>query len=225
PSVNKAFRPLIKRQSNYKPLFTCKNGLPLLVYSPQEGNAYMFYSSIHPDWGSFSSDALFSTMLLRMSELSQRTQPIALTIGEQKNYPVYSKENIDGVLTLSNGELEFIPQTAVRSGVSYISLNQLGNFQSLTAGTYSITGEKKIGHISMNYDRSESKLNYFTKNQIIDIFKTQGAKEVTFKAIDGINTPLSDLKIDNPFSYWKICIVLTLIFVLVEMLLIRFYKK
>jgi hypothetical protein len=50
-----------------------------------------------------------------------------------------------------------------------------------------------------------------------------GVKSIVFNEI-GADSRLSTIAIDKPFSYWKICIVLTLIFVVIEMLIIRFFK-
>ena len=225
PSVTSSFRPLISNSTNYNTLITMQNGLPLLAYSAGKGNVYMFYSAIHPDWGSFSRDALFSTCVLRMSELSQRTQPIAMTIGDQSVYPIHATLNKDEVIHLIKEELDFIPQTKERSGVSYISLNQFDKFEQLFAGNYKITCGDQIGNLSLNYSRTESLLDYFAENEILELFKEKGATSITFERMDSMNSPVSQIAIEKPFDYWKLCIVFTLIFVLAEMLLVRFWKS
>ncbi len=225
PSVSSSFRPIVSNTTNYNTLITMQNGLPLLAYSSGKGNVYMFYSAIHPDWGSFSRDALFSTVVLRMSELSQRTQPIAMTIGDQSVYPIHKKLNQEEVIHLTKEELDFIPQTTERSGVSYISLNQFDKFEQLLAGNYGLSSEEPIGNISLNYSRVESILDYFTEAEVLGIFDKKGATNVVFAEMDSMSSPVSQITIEKPFDYWKLCIVLTLIFVLAEMLLVRFWKS
>lgn len=225
PSVNASFRPIVSNATNYNTLITMQNGLPLLAYSKNKGNAYMFYSAIHPDWGSFSKDALFSTCLLRMSELSQRSQPIAMTIGNQSVFPIYRSLDQEEVIHLKKDKLDIIPQISERSGVKYISLNQFDKFEQLLAGNYSISATEQIGNISLNYSRGESQLTYFSEDEVLEIFSNRGAKNASFATIGGMNSPVSQIAIEKPFDYWKLCIVLTLIFVIAEMLLVRFWKS
>lgn len=225
PAVTKAIQPIIGGTSNFNELIKMQNGLPLFGYSNGTAKTYMFYGTLHPDWGNISRDALFSTMILRISELSQRLQPLSLTIGEQGTFPLYSESENEQALHLSTSQFDFIPQTTVKSGVRYISLNQFDNYQQLVAGNYTIKDNRNRGVLSINYSRIESVLDYQTEAEITDFFTNKGAVEVSFKQVDGVNTPLNDLRINKPFSYWKICIILTLIFVLIEMLLVRFLKQ
>ncbi len=225
PSVVSCYQPIVGGGSNFKTLITMQNGLPLLAYSKPKGTAYMFYSAIHPDYGVFASDALFSTCILRMSELSQRAQPIALTIGSESTYPIFAEQRGEEVIHLAKDELDFIPQTVSRSGISYISLSQFDKFEQLFAGNYTIKTSKKLGDLSLNYDRKESKLEYLSEAEIKTNFINRGAKNITFAAVDGVNSPIGDLSIDKPFSYWKLFLILTLIFIISEMLLVRFWKS
>ncbi len=82
-----------------------------------------------------------------------------------------------------------------------------------------------MGSLSLNYDRKESTLEYLSEDEINALFTQRGATNINFAAIDGINSPIGELSIDKPFSYWKLCIILTLIFVITEMLLVRFWKS
>jgi len=225
PSVVSCYQPMVGSASNFKTLITMQNGLPLLAYSKPKGTAYMFYSSIHPDFGVFASDALFSTVILRMSELSQRGQPIALTIGEESTYPIYADDLGEEVIHLSKDKLDFIPQKTERSGITYISLSQFNKFEQLFAGNYSIDASSNLGTLSLNYHRKESNLEYLSEESIKKTFEERGTTNVSFSEIDGVNSPIGELSIDKPFSYWKLFLILTLIFVTAEMLLIRFWKS
>ena len=223
PSVSKTFRAISGGASLNANLIQLQNGLPLFASSKTKGTAYMFYSSLHEDFGSFSKNALFSTLLLRMGELSQRAQPDFIVIGDQTRYPVYEKTSDDTPIHITNEDFDFIPQVSSVSGVKYLSLNMLNDFQQLKAGNFKIRTDKQIGMISLNYNRSESDLDAFTEEEIRNRFEANGINQLTFNEI-GTDAALSTIDIDKPFSYWKICIVLTLIFVLIEMLLIRFLK-
>lgn len=223
PSVSQSFRAIESSSSLASNLILLQNGLPLLSYSKTNGLSFMFYSSAHPDFGNFSKNALFSTVLLRMGEVSQRSTPDFIIIGEQGRYPVYRKIENESPIRLRNGEFEFVPQTFNAAGVSYLSLNLLSDYQQLNAGNYEIFNDQVLGNISLNYNRGESDLSAYSEDEILDFFETSGANKVTFNEI-GKDSDLSTIDIDKPFSYWKICIVLTLIFVIIEMALVRFLK-
>ncbi len=219
PGVNKAFQ-AVKNNSLSSDLITMQNGLPLLSYTKGNGYAFMFYSSAHEDFGSITNDVLFTTILLRMGELSKRTQPIALTIGNATRYPVYKEINGDDVFHIVGNNIDVIPQHEELSGVHYLSLNKLDNFTQLLAGNYGIKTESPVGKLSLNFNRSESKLNYYEQSDIERIF---GENQFKYNEISS-TSELSTNDINKPFSYWKICIILTLIFVVSEMLLVRILK-
>lgn len=219
PGVRKAYQ-AIQTNTRSSDLILMQNGLPLLSYTKGNGNAFMFYSSVHEDFGSISKDVLFTTLLLRMGELSERGQPIALTIGQASKYPVYAEIKGDEVFHVIGKEFNVIPQHEEISGVHYLSLNKLDNFTQLLAGNYTIETEQPVGKLSLNYSRTESKLNYFEQEDIERLF---GNNTFQYNEISSTSA-LSTNTIDKPFSYWKLCIILTLIFVASEMLLVRILK-
>ncbi|XOV68178.1 MAG: BatA domain-containing protein [Fluviicola sp.] len=219
PGVNKAFQ-AIRSNSRASDLITMQNGLPLLSYTKGNGYAFMFYSSAHEDFGAITNDVLFTTILLRMAELSKRTQPIALTIGNAAKYPVYEEIKTDEVFHIVGNNIDIIPQHEEISGVHYLSLSKLDNFTQLLAGNYSIQTLSPIGKMSLNFNRSESKLKYYEQSDIERIF---GKNQYQYNEISS-TSELSTDDINKPFSYWKICIILTLIFVASEMLLVRILK-
>jgi len=219
PSVSTAFR-AIKSNVRSTDLISLQNGLPLLSYSKSNGHIFMFYSSVHEDFGNFSRDALFTSILLRSAELAKRKQPISMTIGSNSQYPVYKRITGDNVIHIVGNEVDFIPQRSEISGVNYLTLNKLDNYSQLFAGNYNIDSDKTLGVLSLNYNRSESKLKYFTTEEIDKLFE---GSNYQYNEISS-ESELSTSDIDKPFSYWKICIVFTLIFVLGEMLIVRLLK-
>jgi hypothetical protein len=223
PSVSSVYRAQSDINSMATHLINLQNGLPLLSYCVDKGTTFMFYSSLHPDFGSFTKDALFSTIALRMGELSQRKQPEFIIIGDKTRYPIYKNIDDDSPIRVSNEEFDFIPQTTQVSGVNYLSLNNMSSLKQLRAGNFQITNNRPIGTLSLNYNRKESNLESLSEKEIIEKLKSSGAKSIVFNEI-GTNSHLSTINIDKPFSYWKICIVFTIIFVVMEMLIIRFFK-
>ena len=220
PSVSKTFRALASNSGAIS-LIQLQNGLPLLTYNKLEGNVFMFYSSIHSDFGNFSKDALFSAILLRMGEMSSRKQPLSITIGKDTRFPIYSEIPQSSSVHIKDGKIDFIPQISEIGGVHYISINQIDDFSELLATNYTIETEEIVGKLSLNYNRLESNLTPYSIEEITGIFGNTG--KVSINQV-GSGDNLSALEIDKPFSYWRICIILALIFIFVEMLLVRLLK-
>ncbi|MBL1279118.1 MAG: BatA domain-containing protein [Fluviicola sp.] len=221
PSVATVYQAIVTNQSMANSLIELQNGLPLFAKVQKNGSAYVFYSSLHEDFGAFAKDALFSTITLRMAELSQRKQPEYIVIGEDSRYPVYEKISKENPIHIVGEGVDFIPQTTAMSGINYISLKDANNIQQLKANNFELKTDKIIGAISLNYNRKESDLKTNNEEEIIAQLKNMGAENIEFNEIGG-DSQLSTIDIQKPFSYWKIFIILTLIFVAIEMLLIRF---
>ncbi|MCH2230424.1 MAG: BatA domain-containing protein [Crocinitomicaceae bacterium] len=223
PSVSKTFSAIKNNTSIGNNLIELQNGLPLLIKNEQAGNSFMFYSSLHSDFGSFTKNALFAAVTLRTSELSQRNQPEYMTIGNVSRFPIYSKIEDDNPIHIKNKDIDFIPQTEISSGIRYISLNDLNNVQNLISGNYDLKTDKLLGGLSLNYDRTESILSSLNEQEIANEFKKRGINDATFNEVNG-TSKVAMINIEKPFSYWKLCIILTLIFVLLEMIFVRFLK-
>lgn len=221
PSVSKVFQ--AAPNSGISELITLKNGLPLFGMKQDKGNHFMFYSSLDESFGGFTKDALFSTIILRMCELSQRTTPVFIFIGSDSRYPIYSSISEQSPIHIKNETIDFIPPSFEVSGTNYISLSGISEANQLIAGNYDIFSDKIIGALSLNYPRNESILNYYSQDEIKNHLSNGGFKTINYSEI-GQSSKLSTVDLNKPFSYWKICIILTLIFVGIEMLLVRFLK-
>ncbi len=223
PSVSKIFQPIQSSSDLSNDLILLQNGLPLLSKIEEKGSAFMFYSSLHESYGDFTKDALFPTLILRTAELSQRKHPLSITIGSESVYPIYTQLNSEDIIHVQSDEFDYIPHKTSIAGLNYISLKDADDHQNLIAGNYDLVTTKKIGALSLNYSREESDLATMDENEIKNTLQNMGAKDIVFNEINA-QTNFSTLKIDKPFSFWKLFIIFTLIFVIIEMLLIRFIK-
>ena len=223
PSVSKVFQTLSNSSTSVSNLIVLKNGLSLFVANQSKGNHFMFYSSLDESFGGFTKDALFSTIILRMCEVSQRSKPLFMTIGSDARYPIYGVINEQTPIHVKNETVDFIPPSFNVSGTHYISLTGISEIELLQSGNYDVFSDKTIGAISLNYGGEESILKYYNQSELNEYFTSSGFKSINYSEI-GQSSKLSTVDINKPFSYWKICIILTLIFVGVEMLLVRLLK-
>lgn len=223
PSVTKAYQTIVQGKSSFYELIKMQNGMPLLLRSEGDLNTFLFTSSLDKSFGTFTSDALFPSIILRIGEMSQRKSPISVTIGKESFFPLYKKQSGESPIHLKSKNLDFIPTVQKQGLISYISLSGPEALENLKAGTYDIIDEKKEGVLSLNYDRLESTTDTYSKDEVVDALLYASLKNVSFSEIaDGQS--LTKIDIEKPFEYWKLFVLLTLIFVLSEMMVLKFWK-
>lgn len=204
------------------PLIQLQNGLPLFVRSNSNTRAFLFCSSLSPAFGNFTSNALFSTLVLRTAEMSHRTVPIALTIGENARFPLFNAPVKETPIHLVNSAIDFIPRTEKINQQTYLSIAGM-EAMVLKAGLYTIQGETELGSLALNYHRGESDIALLTEQEINARFTDQGIKNLRYSSIEQ-GQSLTRIDLEKPKEYWRIFVVLALIFLMTEMALLKFLK-
>lgn len=224
PTVAKAYRTNTVNSSQSIGLIYLQNGSPLYLRSLGSFNVFLYTSSLSPAYGSFTSNALFSTILLRTAELSKRKLPLSLIIGTDSRFPIFSKLKNESPVHLKNKDIDFIPQTEIKGSITYLSLSGLEAVENLKSGTYSVMDESIKGVISLNYNRKESAIESYKKNEITALFEAQGIKNITLSEISE-GQSLTKIDLEKPYEYWRRFIILALIFILIEIALLKFWKN
>jgi hypothetical protein len=223
PAVSQLYQTQRTANTRSFDLINLQNGLPLFVRSSTGSSVFLFTSSLASSFSSFTSDALFPSILLRMGEMSQRKTPIYLTIGKESSFPLNKKSKSETPVHLKSKEVDFIPKTEQQGMLTYFILRGKEAVEMLKAGTYDILDEGKIGIVSLNYSRDESDVIYATENEIIDGLKDKGIKQVSFKKISE-GQSLVKIELDKPIEYWRWMLIIALIFLLSEWAILKFWK-
>lgn len=221
PSVSKSYNVPNANQSTVFPLINLRNGSPLLMRSSE--NVYLYTSSLNEGFGNFTVNALFPTVLLRAGEFSKRNLPLYALIGKENKLTIFEELSEDQPLKLMNKKIEYIPVISKNGMVVNISISGPEAIEKLNAGNYKIFSESILGSIALNYDRQESEMNYLNENDIVTELKKGGIKNINFNTVEnGQSVTVIDL--DKPQEFWRTCLILGLLFILVEMALLRFWK-
>ncbi|MBI1837922.1 MAG: BatA domain-containing protein [Flavobacteriia bacterium] len=224
PAISKSYKVNNTSNSLSMGLLFLQNGNPLYSRTTNGKNVFLYASSLTPNYGSFTTNALFSTILLRTAELSKRKTPISLIIGEDSKFPIYFVSKNEIPIHLKNKEVDFIPRTIKNSGSTSISISGMEAIENLKAGTYSIIDDGKKGAISLNYNRKESNIEVLTENEIHEKLNEKGIKHIKISEISE-GQSLTKIDLDKPYEYWRIFLILSLIFILTEIALLKFWKK
>lgn len=208
-------------KSKEEVLLTLNNGDAYLSqFAVNNGKCYVFASGITDDAGNLSRHALFVTSLLRMAELSNGRQPLAYTIGEDDQIKVnYNYTNREEPVHIKSykGDMDIIPEFRVIEGQTVVMPHDQINLD----GHYTISFEDQdITGVAYNYERSESQMTFLNKEEIQSQLNQNN--KTNFKIIEAdieSETTLGDLTEGK--SLWKWFIFAALLFLLIEILLIR----
>jgi hypothetical protein len=154
---------------------------------------------------------------------SQTTHPLFYTIGSDETIETTNVLTGDNVYHIrgENNNFDVIPEHKVMDAKTEILVhNQITN-----AGNYDLfAGKDLITGVSFNFNRKESDLSCYT----IDELKEQLSKN-NFNNFNVLVTGAQSLKQTLSESgqgkkLWKFCIILALLFLAIEVLLLRFMK-
>ena len=126
--------------------------------------------------------------------------------------------NGEGVYKLSNGKNEFIPENRSVGNTVLLRVNTT----LPSDGHYTIAANNKnLGVAAFNFDRTESNLKFADKDELKKRFNQKNQL-----VLDNTRANLAaEVKqIKDGILLWKLCVILSLLFLLIEVLLIRFWK-
>ena len=192
----------------------------LSKFSHKKGNVFLFTVPLSDEFSNLSRHSLFVASLLRMAETSGENQPLSLDMEEDRlvlkdgNYEV---SNIH--VSNKNKSVDFIPEVEKNGGNLELFLSQ-DISQSDNFNIFS--GENFIGSFGLNYDRLESDFKSYTK---AELEKKLSSKFVRiFSVSESEKSSFSENNISEKTKWWKVFLALALLFLLIEIVLIKWMK-
>ncbi|MDX2003502.1 MAG: BatA domain-containing protein [Chitinophagales bacterium] len=191
----------------------------LSQYTHGSGMLFVCASPLDKEVTDFPLHGLFAPLLYKMSVMGGQVQPVAYTLGEDKQITIPNvPEKTDAVYKMRSGEEEFVPQQRRLASKMLLSVGD----RTLQAGVFGVIAEKATeALVAFNYNRSESKLAYYTLAELQEMYASKNVRI--------IDNPRSDIgslvkELDQGIVLWKLCIIFALVFVAIEVLLLRFLK-
>lgn len=221
PIISGYYPTSYKTRVESKDLMRLENGVNYFSsIKTKGGNFYFLSSSIRNS--SFVEHAIFVPTILKVAENSQLSYPLYYSLGERGllNVPNDVKEGAV-IIKEKNEGLSFMPE--------YIQLNnrvQLDVHDNiLMANHYVLSSEEKtVLPLSYNYDRKESDMTFYSKEDLESAISKFDNPSV-FKVYSGESDAENSLQqIITKVKYWKYFIIGALLFFLLEVLIIRFFK-
>jgi hypothetical protein len=203
-------------------LLTYRDGSPYLSkYQIGKGHLYLSAAPLSEDYNNLVRNAeIFIPMLYKMAVSAGKARPIAYTIG--KNEVITADHRGGGteiVYKLKGLQGEFIPEQRVVGAQVFLGINN----QIRRAGFFDLflTEGETLGKFAFNYDRKESRLEYFTPAELREIV------DPGINIIDVRDTAVLTSRIEERSQgivLWRLCLILALSFLAMEVLLLRLWK-
>lgn len=223
PAVKRHFEPAGANVSG-QPIMKLQGGGSLLYhYTLARGNVYLFTVPITPGFSNLSQHAVFPALLYRMALLSVRPQALSTTLGQSRPYllPLQAPAG-DETFHLTDGkDVDVIPSVRVTGGGILVSVGD----QIPVAGHYRLQrGNTEVAVFSYNYNRQESMMKFQDEANLRAAADAAGLRNWDYlkAAAPDLSGLIKANQLGRPL--WKYAIVAALIFLLTEILLIRYWK-
>ncbi|MCB9360142.1 MAG: BatA domain-containing protein [Flavobacteriales bacterium] len=200
-------------------VLSLKNGNDLLnEYKVDKGTVYLSTISNHDEFSNFTNHALFVPTFYNIGLLSQPSYPLFYTIGDGASLTLDKIDN-ESVYHLKNENFDIIPKSQSTNYHTTIFVGQ----NIINSGNYTLSSKTKELGLSFNYSRKESDLTCNTAEEIEEQINTSLLNASLLNSeIDSLNSTIGEIKSGK--KYWKLCIILALLFLGAEIVLIKLFK-
>src|SRR6185436_579023 len=195
----------------------------LSKFESGQGKIYLFAVPLSGSFSNFVKHAVYVPTLYKIALLSERAQQLFSIIGKEDGYEI--PENISGEevfhLINANKKFDIIPEQ--RSGNNFINL--FFRDQVKESGNYDLVLKNKSAFvISFDYDRKESIMSFYTKNEVSKMIEEKHLSNM--KLFEASQKTLTSqlMQLNEGIRLWKWYILLVLAFLAIEIALLKYMK-
>lgn len=208
------------------PLISMLNGRAFLTLTNSGmGQILQLAVPLDPGFSNFPQQALFVPVLYNIALISHPSHGLYSITGDNKmlriGTTVPSGDKVYKIKSLTS-DFEMIPQISSSGNMVNVFV---GN-QVPVAGNFELVNDKNVlTSLAFNYDRGESDLSCNSADQLEALLGK--AHLETFSVLKTGQKPLNEViaQINSGTQLWRYFIWMALLFLLAEILLIRFFKK
>lgn len=187
-----------------------------------DNRIYLLLTSLKTSHTNLSKHSLFVPMLYNIAISSNKKNNIFYKTTDKNISFTYKNTMQDQVLTVKNKQsnFEIIPPATYRANKSIIDLSK-NNWQ---AGNYMVydNSEKLISGFSLNYPRNESKMSFYNDSYLENFADKNANITISNNKPEQLRAEIVSNNTDN--ELWIIFIIMGLMFILIEVILLRFLK-
>jgi hypothetical protein len=212
--------PKIQWGNRGQALLSLKNNTPFLSqFEFDKGKIYIQNAPLEDRYTNFQNHSIFVPVLYKMAFNSiSESERLSYSLQEGTVTVDLNEKDAPKIYTLKADNLKVIPDQRVIGRKLIIELPK----DHMKAGFYElVTGNATERILAFNYGKEESHLEFFNTDDLKKSFSQY--KNVHIYDVKSSNEFITNFKKDNiGVPLWKYCLILSLIFLLIEILLIRF---
>jgi hypothetical protein len=193
----------------------------LSKYIKGDGQLYVCASTLNLDYNNLVANAeVFVPMIYKMASSKNKGARLSYFMGSDQIIEVDNLKTNNETVYKLKGQTEFIP-SQISLGKKVI-LDVKNQVQS--DGFYELKlSDKVLDKLAFNFNRRESNLDLYKKADLASMIKNDAVNILEFDAQEGIKDFVGEK--DHGIILWKWFLIAALIFLLLEILLIRFLKN
>ncbi len=204
PKVQSYFKTIDKNVA----LLRFEDGSPFMINNK---NSYVSTAAFNEENSNFKQSPLIVPTLYNIAKQSLATAQLYYTIGKENNISIDVALQKDQVLILKDNVSSFIPLQKSKLNTVEITTTDIPD----KSGNYEVFKEKQsLQTLSYNYARTESNLIYHDLSQWKNV--------ETFASVKDLFTKIAQQ--NNITLLWKWFVIAALVFLLLEMLVLKFFK-
>ncbi|MBV6646409.1 MAG: BatA domain-containing protein [Cyclobacteriaceae bacterium] len=213
---------LFSLPSTHEILLGDQYGRPYLSRRKGDRNTYAFASPLESNFTSMQEHAIFLPLMYRIAQQSAAIdRAIAFSIDE-RFISIPSRELSNNTYFQLKGEdQEFIPNVFVSKNLINIELPP----SSLTPGFYFLvdgTGDT-LSTLALNSSKKESDMRVYSQEELENAFSSyENISVLDYSSAEELQLILNDSSQSS--QIWKYALILALMFLLTEILLVRFFR-
>lgn len=221
PQVKKHYTFSTSTSGNEEVLIRMKNGESLMSRFPLgKGSIYIAAVPLDKDYSELPVHAVFVPLMYQLSFQSTAATEPAYFIGTKTRIEVENMKKNEAGFKISGEGSEIIPEQFAVGNKMLLGLGE----QIKKPGFYNIlenTSNTAQKEIALNYDRRESLLDFFTVDELKKIYSSKNVKIVSGA---GSEAAAIARELHRGTPLWKLCIIVSIVFLAIEIALLRFWK-
>ena len=177
----------------------------------ESNHVYAFSAALNEENSNFKNSPLIVPIFYNIGKQSLKIPRLYYTIGKENTIDIRAKLQQDNILTLVLDDASIVPLQQTYTNKVELKTNEYPDL----AGIFSVNnGEVTLQNLSFNYNRNESDLNYINLSSYD-----------TIESNTSIASAINDIKSKtNVNELWKWFIIFALAFLIIEMLILKFFK-
>lgn len=226
PVVKKHFKYKFSVNSEVETLVSLLSGDDFLSKKRiGSGQLYILSTQLDPDFSNFASHLLYAPIMHGIASKGSTVQKLYYTLGKDNNISldINNFTNSETPLSLFSpiSQHSIIPGQKQKTGKIELDLSNI----TLQNGYYNLMiNDSIVALLAFNYNREESEMDYLGIDQLNS--QCEGSELRYYNVLDNTNPKYTEVinALQKESDFWKLFITFALFVILMEILILRFWK-